>query len=1309
MVHQENSMTAINHAFRGTNKTYTRCEFCPSMFLTTGLKLHMTKMHSSLSSIEKLGWVEVPRNSRSIQSPRPEVTTTTARRDSQGEKRSPVTSTGTATTSQQGKQKKGSGMDRPATATRGGGYDTPARTYVEVSGPSNNNQKSGPSNCNQRDLVVNDDGPDDMHSSALSKGAPPLLKKKIRPTTVEEDEPDPTTLFVGYDASTKQYRRLDDDSARLTEQEQADRNAGFWPREQRLLTTRPSAAFGKLLKAQAEPAARAAAAKQAQEREREWEREQKRKVDAEPRVGKGRPPPTKPTETRQQAESETDSGTGMTSGVPKAPWRYGPPEPSVPPIPVEVHRGAAEVQVVDSEDYGRLVGHFHKGAYFRHHSWREIVQPITLSLLRECVSATEIIASRAIAALQLLPGLVMHCRGLRGKKVWSPAQLLREINGAPNKAQEIIRIARSWVPQLRVMPTEWPSPTLENLRARVESLAAESRLSAAATALKIMDGVIKGVPQPPQASPEYLAERIAALHPEANEDDTLPDAAEDPPLDDCLQLTPDQVRQRFYTIQKKNTAAGNTGWSNEWLRMIGDDRNIPNYIHTETPPNALHVAFTNFFNKILQGRIVGEGRELLVTARLIMIPKPQGGLRPIRIECAMMRLMSATAAALARVVVSPLLRPIQLGGGLKCGVEIGARLLDAAYEREDAIISVDIANAFNTTRHRYIWDALAEKLPGILRYFRMKHEMPAKMIGNDGAVIAWTRTGVGQGDPWAGLFFEVAVHPALLELAQAVKTVEARLNREKPEEPVVYPGAVSAYEDDTQIRGEPKVMFRVAPLIEGIFANHGFTVNVSKSKITGRRIEGMYDLPEGFTVEAEGMIALGVPVGDNYYRRRVTEKLIETMEPPLEALRLLRPRTAMQLLMNCINPQPAFLLRTAPDLGVTTRAASKFDAKMVTAIADVFQLEASADLADRMYLPLRMGGFGITRHNGMASEKNQIHSRTIYTAFIATYYPNELEATQQHFDMSVVRLGEIEGVADATEITAVMMDTLTVKNCNTVLAEGIRKVQKASFSKMHAEAVDLGFFSKAAWLLSSATSTAAYLSSGVALEHDRYFPPGDFRCAGRNTLGYGPVNAHEGQKRTCGGCRREYTILQEPFHGMSCAGTKGFRNKRHNDIRDLLHRLLKKRYPQLNLDTLRLEEIIGFEEDGSGVKADIVWQCEAEKVIIDIMVIDVGCLKYVTAAVKGHLTVGRSALHAEGGKRARYKKVVTPAKLNDNSVIPFIVEASGRLGPAALGLVNRICGTQTYIKSTFLRELSMITARYMGRMLKATRDQYHDV
>ena len=999
-----------------------------------------------------------------------------------------------------------------------------------------------------------------------------------------------------------------------------------------------------------------------------------------------------------------------------APWEFGSKDlvPSVPvDIPIEVVAVDIAAAVVEADldigDYGSLVGQFHRGAYYKHHSWKVLIRPIVLSLLQDCVSEVEGIATRGIAALQLLPGLVSHCRGLRGKRVWTPIQLLRQIEGVPNKAEEIIRVARSWVSTLRALPSVWRAPSIEHLRARVESLTAESRLSGAATVLKNMEDMLHGVPQQPQPTPEYVTERIAALHPADNERDILPEASLDPSVHDCLQLTADQVRQRFYGISTKNTAAGNTGWSNEWLRMIGDDRNEPQYVHTETPPNVIHTAFTAFFNKILQGRVVGEGRDLIVTARLIMIPKPQGGLRPIRIECAMMRLMSATAAAIARIEVAPLLRPIQLGGGLKCGVEIGARLLDAAYARDDCIISVDIANAFNTTRHRVIWDALAANYPAILRYYRMKYETASKMIGNDGKIIAWSRTGVGQGDPWAGLFFELAVHSALLELSDAVKNVEAQINREHPTQPAVRPGAVSAYEDDTQVRGETAVMFRVAPLIEGIFARSGFTVNVSKSKITGLWAEGLYDPPDGFQVDRDGLVALGVPVGQlGYQQDRITESVRE-MEAPLAALKLMRPRTAIQLLLSCINSRPAFLLRTASSIDIVRVAAERFDTKMVQAVADVFHLEVTNDLKDRLYLPLRMGGFGLTRHYGMATEKNQLLSRTLFSAYLSQYYPDELQATQQTYDLSVVRLGAVEEMVEATEITQGIMDTLTVKNSGAILGDGMRRAQKAMFGKVYRAAVDEGSFSKAAWLLSAATSTTAYLLSGTAIEHDGYFDPAEFRCAGRNTLGYGPVDAQPGQRRNCGGCQREYTLLTEPFHGMSCPGTKGFRTKRHNEIRDLLFRLIKKRYPLLTNVMLKLEDNVGSFADGHMIRADITWQIEAEKVIVDLVCIDVGCVQYIKPPTRSYLSSERAALHAEKVKRDHYAKVVVPARLSANSVIPFVVEASGRLGPAALGFVNRICGTQTYIKSAFLREISMITAKFRGRMLRTTRDQYHNV
>ena len=62
-----------------------------------------------------------------------------------------------------------------------------------------------------------------------------------------------------------------------------------------------------------------------------------------------------------------------------------------------------------------------------------------------------------------------------------------------------------------------------------------------------------------------------------------------------------------------------------------------------------------------------------------------------------------------------------------------------------------------------------------------------------------------------------------------------------------------------------------------------------------------------------------------------------------------------------------------------------------------------------MYLPLRMDGFGLTRHHGMASKKNQIHSRIVYLTFITSYYLNELETTQNKFDLSMIQCNDYNG------------------------------------------------------------------------------------------------------------------------------------------------------------------------------------------------------------------------------------------------------------------------------------------------------------
>ena len=103
-------------------------------------------------------------------------------------------------------------------------------------------------------------------------------------------------------------------------------------------------------------------------------------------------------------------------------------------------------------------------------------------------------------------------------------------------------------------------------------------------------------------------------------------------------------------------------------------------------------------------------------------------------------------------------RPLQLGGGLNHGAGIGARMSGLFLHREgSSVMSVDIENAFNSTRHRVIYDSLCLYYPSLLPFFRFKYEQSSPMRNNAGDIVAYTRTGVGQGDPWGSLFFELAI------------------------------------------------------------------------------------------------------------------------------------------------------------------------------------------------------------------------------------------------------------------------------------------------------------------------------------------------------------------------------------------------------------------------------------------------------------------------------------------------------------------------------------------------------------------------
>ena len=89
-----------------------------------------------------------------------------------------------------------------------------------------------------------------------------------------------------------------------------------------------------------------------------------------------------------------------------------------------------------------------------------------------------------------------------------------------------------------------------------------------------------------------------------------------------------------------------------------------------------------------------------------------------------------------------------------------------------------------------------------------------------------------------------------------------------------------------------------------------------------------------------------------------------------------------------------------------------------------------------------------------------------------------------------------------------------------------------------------------------------------------------------------------------------------------------------------------------------------------------------------------------------HLTQDGASSKYERSKRQHYARVNTPAAIPPRSIIPFVIEATGRLGPSALLFLQSKCGSRTVPRSNFLTEINLICDRTAGRMYKMTRDRF---
>ena len=126
------------------------------------------------------------------------------------------------------------------------------------------------------------------------------------------------------------------------------------------------------------------------------------------------------------------------------------------------------------------------------------------------------------------------------------------------------------------------------------------------------------------------------------------------------------------------------------------------------------------------------------------------------------------------------------------------------------------------------------------------------------------------------------------------------------------------------------------------------------------------------------------------------------MAPPTAVLSLLSLRTALHLITQCYDPQPAYLLRTTSDFSAVAPFAQLFDKSITNAVAAFLQVTPSDDFETRCGLPRNLGGIGLSRYNRMATEKNQILSRLPFIDSLAFLFTPEYQVISNHFSRSEI-------------------------------------------------------------------------------------------------------------------------------------------------------------------------------------------------------------------------------------------------------------------------------------------------------------------
>ena len=452
--------------------------------------------------------------------------------------------------------------------------------------------------------------------------------------------------------------------------------------------------------------------------------------------------------------------------------------------------------------------------------------------------------------------------------------------------------------------------------------------------------------------------------------------------------------------------------------------------------------------------------------------------------------------------------------------------------------------------------------------------------------------------------------------------------------------------------------------------------------------------PPEFKVVDSGIEVLGTPVGTQGFRREMLETAFTAMAMPLPALTRITSQSAYILLQQCFNARPCFLTRVSePDLYMSF--AHIFDNAIDEALAAIALTELTPEISTLRSLPQSMGGLSLTRHCGPQSEKGCLASRVLTKDFVEKHRP-ELARGMERWRPMVIggddtgRRQQAERLIEAAEESFAELDLSLPRDLQLLLAD-----HKYTWMTLYKKLLDSGRRHHAAWLVSSSSiGTGKWLNWRGGFEGRLRFSKDEFVEALRLRLLVDPFpNPGDKVCPLCGLVR----FAESPLHVLDCAVLRPSQKSRHDIVGIHLANALKKCFPEAQV---RREHTVSCNEAETTLQADIHMERGPRVFIFDVAVVDPAAPSYLSHDSYKEENV--AAKQREAAKRAEW---TARGGVNNAEFIPFVVEASGRMGPSALSyFMNKLVSAEgPYIAKSFLMNMNFSIARANARMILECR------